>query len=297
MKMRQSILVRLILTGVLSCVLVGCSQQYATSDARMAAGKTTAEEADLDLGRSGGEKSGKSGTADPAKMEIERKIIYTADLSIVVEDFSPVEESIQRLVKQFGGYISNSNLNKANQKRRKGTWTVRIPVDSFQDFLEATGAMGVLVSSSQNAQDVSEEYWDITARIANKKKLEARILKLLERPEDEIKQVIEVERELGRVRGEIERMEGRIRYLSNRISMTTVTLEVIEEKEYQPPQAPTFSNRISKAWSGSLKNTQDAFEDGLVWLVANALPILFWIIVLPIGWFILRRFLKKSAAD
>ena len=280
---------------LLPLALAGCAQSY-EANARVSKNGYLSTK-DSEIGWEGEKKSasGKSEfeNSDPQKMELERKIIYTANLSVVVENFDPVESAIQSLVKKFGGFISNSKVNEANRQRRRGTWTVRIPVKSFDEFLDATGSLGVPVSSSQKADDVSEEYWDIEARIANKKKLEARILQLLERPEDEIKQIIEVERELARVRGDIERMEGRIRYLSNRVSLTTVTIEVIEEQEYKPAQTPTFSNRITKAWNSSLENTQDGFEDCVVVLVANALPILFWIIAIPTGWIVIRRFLKK----
>ena len=218
------------------------------------------------------------------KLPDNRKIIYSADLSIVVEDFDPVESAVASLVKKHDGLIADSTINTQNRERRKGEWKIRVPVAKFDAFLGEAGSIGIPVSRSRNAQDVTEEYVDVEARITNKKKLEARILELLERPDDKIQHVIEVEKELGRVREEIERMEGRIRYLKDKVDLTTVNLSIAEEKEYRAPEAPTFSNRVKSAWANSVTRIKDGFEDAVVWSVANAFAIL---VALVIGFFVI----------
>ena len=222
-----------------------------------------------------------------------RKIIYSASLALVVDDFESIDQRIRNLVKEFDGYVANSDLDRMQGRRRMGRWTARIPADAFDRFLDEAQQLGIPESFDQDARDVTEEYVDTQARIANKKKLEARILELLERPDDKIQHVIEVERELGRVREEIERMEGRIRFLNDRISMTTVSISIREEREYTPPQAPTFDNRISAAWSTATRNLKTTTQDTLVYLVANAFGFLF-LLLLAIGLlFGIRRFLKR----
>jgi hypothetical protein len=234
--------------------------------------------------------------AESESLPDNRKIIYTADLSIVVENFDPVENGIAKLVKKFNGFIADSTIDTQNKQSRRGDWTVRIPVAKFDDFLNAAGSIGVPVSRSQNARDVTEEYVDVEARIVNKKKLEARILELLERPDDKIQHVIEVEKELGRVREEIERMEGRIRYLKDKVDLTTVNISIWEEKEYQPSQAKTFSNRVSSAWNRSVTRSQRGIEDAAVWGVGNILPIVFWSLVGIVAYFVCKRFYRKWRA-
>ena len=183
---------------------------------------------------------------------VERKIIYTADIRLVVDDFADCSSEITRLTESMGGYLAAENLDKSHGERRSGSWTARIPVDKYRTFLERVAEMGVLESQNQNAQDVTEEYVDVTARIANKKKLETRIIELLQRKDAQLKSVIEVENELARVRGEIERLEGRMRYLQNKTSLTTVTINIREEKNYVPPTAPTFGQQISNSWTSSI---------------------------------------------
>lgn len=218
-----------------------------------------------------------------------RKIIYTASLTVVVKQFDGVEKMVTDLVSKHGGFVSSANLGRLQGQRRRGYWTVRVPVNEFDSFLNAVGDIGVPETRTQDASDVTEEFVDITARVANKRKLEARILELLERPDDKIQHVIEVERELARVREEIERMEGRLRYLNDQTSMTTVSIEVREEQNYIPVQAPTFSNRIKSAWTNSLDNCRRFFENATVFVVGNVIGFGIFLVVAVIALAIFRR--------
>ncbi len=223
-----------------------------------------------------------------------RKIIYSASLRIVVEDFDPVASTVDAMVKKHGGFIADANLGARNQRRRTGTWTVRIPVANFDTLLSEAGGIGIVIDSSRSAQDVSEEYVDIQARIVNKKKLETRIQELLERPDDKIQHVIEVEKELARVREDIERMEGRIRYLSDRIDLTTVSLSITEEKEPQPQVATSFTGRVSQAWQNSLASARRGLENFVVWIAGNGIGLLLWLLLGTLALTIIRRFMKKG---
>jgi hypothetical protein len=213
-----------------------------------------------------------------------RKIIYTAMLAIVVDDFSGVEQSIASLVNQYGGFIASANVSLNQGSQRSGTWVVRVPVASFEPFLDASGNLGVPERREQHGQDVTEEFVDLEARISSKKKLEERILELLADNKGEIKDVIEVERELSRVRTEIEQMEGRLRYLADRTELTTVTLNVREEQDYTPPQAPGLATQIATTWHGSTgaivaaaKNLLLAVVACVPWLVvASAVVLPLW---------------------
>ena len=225
-----------------------------------------------------------------------RKIIYSANLQLVVEDFDPVESAIRSLVKKHGAFIADATMGARNTQKRSGTWTIRTPADRFDDFLTGAGEIGVVVSRSRNSQDVTEEYVDIQARITNKKKLESRIIQLLERPDDKIQHVIEVERELGRVREDIERMEGRIRFLSDRVELTTVTITVSEEKEPQPVVATGFAARVSQAWQNSLASARRGIENFIVWLAGNAIALVVWILIGLIALIVVRRVVKKGRA-
>lgn len=235
-----------------------------------------------------------SALAEIADATANRKIIYTARLNVVVEDFVDVPKSVRSLVNQHGGFISVSNVGSMQGRSRSGSWTIRIPVDQYQLFLSATGELGQTASLSQNADDVSEEFFDAKARVSNKKKLEERIVKLLEKSDHKIQHVIEVERELGRVREEIECIEGRIRYLTDRTSLTTVHLDIREQRNYVPETAPTFTSRIANAWTASLVRFQLTAENLAVFVVGKFLGFCTLAVIVLIGFFVFRRFLGST---
>ncbi len=230
--------------------------------------------------------------ADPLH-NADRKIIYTAHLNIVVENFDGIDQTLQSLTGQHEGYVHSSNLDRLRGEQRSGSWTLRIPVSRYDDFLKAINGLGVPVSQTQEADDVTEEFVDLDARIASKEKLEERIVQLLERTEDKIQHVIEVERELARVRQEIEQLKGRLRYLTDRTSMTTVHVDIREERNYQPAEAMTLSQRVSTSWENSVERFRIFCEDALVFLVGNALVMVSGLIILFFGWLVFRKAVKR----
>ena len=163
-----------------------------------------------------------------------RKIVYRADVDLVVEQFEPLPEQIEAAVKQHGGFVSASNITGSPGQPRSGRWTVRVPVDRFSEFLAAVRQLGEVRSINSTSDDVTAEYYDIEARIRNKQQEEERLLKLLAEATGKLEEVLAVEKELSRVRGEIEVAQGRLRMLNDVTELTTVTVSVTEIKNYVP---------------------------------------------------------------
>lgn len=264
-------------------LIIGCGS--ATYDGEMA--KVDVSNAEV----AGGEAQ-PAEAAQGAEKAIERKIIYEGRVSLVVEEFESVESAIPDLVKQFEGYLKEANVNRNQGRWRSGRWVVRIPSARFDEFLAEVAKLGIAETREQTAQDVTMEYLDLEARIKTQKELEQRILKLLEDREGKLSDVVEAERELARIRSEIESKEGQLRYLQNRTAFSTVTIDVREEQDYIPEAAPDFSGRIGKAWQESLRALKIAGQN----LVIAAVAIAPWII--PVGLAIgvlafLRRLIQK----
>lgn len=180
-----------------------------------------------------------------------RKIVYRAEVDLVVEQFDPLPEQIEAAVKQHGGFVSASNLTGSPGRPRSGRWTVRVPVDRFSDFLAAVRGLGEVRSINCTSDDVTAEYYDIESRIRNKQQEEERLLKLLADATGKLEEVLAVERELSRVRGEIEQAQGRLRMLKDVTELTTVTVSATEIKNYVPEQAPTYATRVQRVFSAS----------------------------------------------
>jgi hypothetical protein len=175
---------------------------------------------------------------------VERKIIYTAEVDLVVEDFGPLPEKIDRLVQQFDAYVARSNVSGMPGQPRRGVWTVRVPVSRYGEFLAAARQLGEVKSVRSDSKDVTAEFFDVDARIRNKQREEERLIKLLDDVTGKLQDILEVERELSRVRGEIEQFQGRMRVLKDLTAMTTVEIRVEEIRNYVPesPEAPTLWN-------------------------------------------------------
>ena len=184
-------------------------------------------------------------------VKLQRQIIYDANVKLVVEDLEGVPEKIERMVAQAGGFVASARLSGHSGSPRSGEWKVRLPVGEYAGFLEAARQLGELQSLAETSQDVSDQYYDLDARIRNKQKEEARLLRLLDESTGRLEEILKVEREVSRAREELERMEGRMRVLKDLVSLTTVTLHVNEIKGYVPVQAPTFAVRINRAFDGS----------------------------------------------
>jgi uncharacterized membrane protein len=224
-----------------------------------------------------------------------RKIIYQSELRINVEDFDGIDTKLNELVNQSGGFVSNAKIDRMQGKQRYGQWQIRVPVSKYQSFMNSVGDIGAVVSRNEDASDVTAEFYDLEARIKNKQRLEERIAGLLDQAKGELKRLIDVEKELARVREEIERMEGRKRYLSDVTALTTIDVYITEVKNYVPEQTASFSDRISNAWNSAVDQSTEVAQGVIVGLVRNAINIAVFIAFAVVVWLIYRVIVSGRA--
>jgi uncharacterized coiled-coil protein SlyX len=220
---------------------------------------------------------------------VKRRIIYEAELSLIVSNFGDFSDKLPELVKAANGYVADAKISTRTGRNRSGQWVVRLPTDRFETFLSDVEQLGILENRSQTAQDVTREFVDLEARLGNLRRLETRLVELLTKTNDELKEVLEVERELSRVRGEIEQLQGQLRYLTNRTELTTVTVIAREEVDYVPPRSPDFSGRITSAWTSSWLALKTAGQNAAVTVVFLLPWILCAMVVAVPVWLVLRR--------
>jgi hypothetical protein len=155
-----------------------------------------------------------------------RQVIKTAYLSIEVDAFQAAAKEVEGIALKEG-YVLSSSSYVTGTGHRRGSITIRVPEPSFLSVIEELEKIGEVKSKSTTGQDVTEEYIDLEAQLKNYEKQEARLLEILGKAE-KVEDILKVEEQLGRVRGEIERLTGRLRYLNERIEMATITLELYE---------------------------------------------------------------------
>jgi hypothetical protein len=231
--------------------------------------------------------AGKQGKV--AGVPLDRKIIFTGDLQVLVEDFAKAEKSLLQLVKANKGYVAQSEVSNSPGAPRSGRWKVRIPAAGFDPFRDAVAALGEVQKNSTNAQDVTDEFYDLQARVKNKQKEEQRLQEILQKSTGKLEDVLKVEEVLSRVREEIERLQGQEQRLTNLTSLTTLDVTLHERKSYVPPEAPGFLTSVGRTFSGSV-DVLVTVGRGLA-LAAAALtpwlPVVALIAVLL--WLVLRR--------
>ena len=179
-------------------------------------------------------------------------IIRNGDVSIQVDSVQRAIEAVRRVAATVGGYIGNVQMATGDHQVHSATLEMKVPAARFDDAMTGVRPIGEVERSVTSAEDVGEEFVDVSARIANGKRLEERLVRLLETRTGRLTDVLAIERELARVREEIERYEGRIRFLSSRIALSTISVTVHEK----PPivaQAPG-SNPIKLAVIGMWRN-------------------------------------------
>lgn len=229
-----------------------------------------------------------------------RKIIYDTRVELVVADFSKLMTGLPQLVAKHGGFIANESTQFVNQKYPSGNWVVRVPVEQYPAFLAATGSLGQVAGQSTSSQEVTDKFVDLQARIANARRLEERMVDLLEKAKDKLQDIIVVEKELSRVRETIERMEGQLRYLGDQTSLATVRITARQEQNYVASQASTFAEKVTNAWSTSWNRLQDFGQGFVLWSI-GALPYVVVLAVLMVllwvGWKTFRWFSPVGVSE
>ena len=163
---------------------------------------------------------------DPAAMP--SMIIRTGNASIQVDSLEVAVDAVRALAARHNGYIANSQMQAANAGIRSATLEIRLPSEKFDALLSGLSPIGKVEFVNVSAQDVGEEFTDVTARVTNSRRLEQRLIELLATRTGKLSDVLQIERELARVREEIERMEGRLRYLKAHVATSTMSVTVHE---------------------------------------------------------------------
>jgi Domain of unknown function (DUF4349) len=170
-----------------------------------------------------------TGVADALPMSSETNmVIRTATASVKVDSLEPAVAAVGALAARVGGFVANTDIQTGEGQLRSATIEVKVPAARFDEALSGLPPIGKLESANVETEDVGEEYVDVTARMDNAHRLERRLIDLLATRTGKLKDVLDVEQSLAEVREQIERYEGRLRYLKAHTAMSTLTVSVHE---------------------------------------------------------------------
>lgn len=211
----------------------------------------------------------------------ERKVITSGRVRVEVANVSTAVDALTTMAARYSGFVASSSRSISSTGVPSGSVTLRIPNASFPALLVEARRLGRVLSESVQGEDITEQFVDLQARLNNAKAQEKRYLALLDRAQN-VSEVLAVERELGRVRSDIESMQGQLNYLANRADLATLTVEVTEPVSLAPP-APGQSafDTVKAAVEGFL-----AMVGALVVTGATLLPLG---LVVWAGWRIYRK--------
>jgi Domain of unknown function (DUF4349) len=163
-----------------------------------------------------------------AGAEASRMIVRSGGASIEVASIDSAIPRVREVASAIGGFVANSSVQAGRDQVRTAILELKAPAEHFDQLLSGLNLLGKVESVNVSAQDVGEEYVDVEARMANNHRLEERLIELLATRTGKLKDVLDVEQELARVREEIERYEGRLRFLRSHAELSTLTITVHE---------------------------------------------------------------------
>ncbi len=221
-----------------------------------------------------------------------RMLIKTATLNCEVAKYDEALAQIQKIAAQYGGYVVSSVTQVGDGDVKSGNVTLRIDAKSFEAALQELKKLARKIEQeSVQGNDVTEEFYDLTARLENKRKAEKRYQEILASAKN-TKDILEVERALTNVREEIERMAGRKRYLEDQVALSTINVNLHEPFPLVSSGQYGFLAKMRRGVELGISGFSDVLSASLTFVIAG-LPI--FILLFILFWFI-KRYRRKSKA-
>ncbi|MGH9846611.1 MAG: DUF4349 domain-containing protein [Blastocatellia bacterium] len=234
---------------------------------------------------------GKLNLAESAQASIqasERKIIRDAELRIETDAPNDGQQKIATIAEKNGGFVVTSESKQNEGGAQPATVVsiiVRVPAARFAATIEEIlGTGGRVLHKKITGQDVTEEYIDLEARIRTKRALESQFLEIMKQSR-KVSEALEVQTQLAEVRTEIERLEGRRRFLENQSALSTITVALHSPAPMVAATTRGFWHDIKSAFGDGVEIALGIVLDVIRFVIA-IIPILLFI-VLP-GWFLLK---------
>lgn len=219
-------------------------------------------------------------------------IIRSGTATVRVDSLERAMAAVQRIAISLGGWVGSTQLSAGEEQVRSATIELKIPAARYDDALRGLAPIGRVEHVASSAEDVGEEFVDLSARAANARRLEERLVALLATRTGKLDDVLAVERELARVREEIERHEGRLRWLRSRVATSTL-LVTVHEPHPVVGRHPG-DNPIGEAFRQMWRNFV-----GVVAALIASLGVVIPVAALgALGWVLVRRWrpgVKKAA--
>jgi hypothetical protein len=287
----------LVLTMLVAC---GASPRQASyEEAPMPASPPRVVEKMVEMPEDSGGAPAMTGTTTSTDfLQEERKVIYNASLSLVVKDTEAAAKQIEELVTATGGYIANMNAYRSNDDQLYYNITLRVPVSGFDSVRDALRNLAVRVEhDSINTDDVTDQYYDLDARLRTLRATEEELLSLLKETRErggKVEDIMAIYRELTNIQSQIESLQGQLNRLDKLTALSTISVELRPDELTQPIKTSWRPLETLRNSFRVLLNVLEGLVDFLIYVVVVAVPTLI-ILAIPvlIVLFALRWLLRK----
>jgi hypothetical protein len=208
-------------------------------------------------------------------------IARTVSLSVVVKGFDAARASLDAILARYNGYAAGLNVATPESAARTLQASLRIPAAKLAGALSELKALGRVEAETQNGEEVTQQHADLVARLKNSRETEQRLQAILLQRTGKISDVLAVEQEIARVRGEIEQMEAEQQTLEHRVSFATIDLRIAEEYKAQlSSPTPSVGTQLRNATVNGFRNAFEGVLSLVLFFAESGPTLLLWLAVL-----------------
>lgn len=227
-----------------------------------------------------------------------RKLIKTVNMTVETKEFDNLIAGIEEQVNSTGGYVESSNISNNNYYSnrdavRYASYTVRIPANQLNSFLERVKGVSNVISMNQDVRDVTLSYTDMESHKKSLMTEQDRLLALLENA-DNMEDIITIEERLSEVRYSIESMESQLRVMDNQVDYSTVYIDISEVKELTVVDPETDGERMVRRFKENIYDIGQGFKDFGIGFVISLPYLVVWAVIILIIVLIVRGIIKHS---
>ena len=224
-------------------------------------------------------------------------IARTVSLSIVVKDISAARAALDSILTHYQGYSAQLTVNTEQNSQRTVQASLRIPAPQLASALADLKALGHVETETQSGEEVTQQHADLVARLQNSRETEQRLRDILSQRTGKIDDVLQVEEEIARVRGEIEGMEAEQSALEHRVDFATIDLRLAEDYKAQfGPPSPSAGTQIRNSFVTGMRSALATILGILLFLEEAGPVLLIWLAILAVPGFLLWRRYRRIHA-
>jgi hypothetical protein len=234
----------------------------------------------------------------PAEAMLSQPMIArTVSLSIVVKDFDASRASLDAILARHNGYAAGLNVATPQGAARMLQASLRIPAPQLVAAVAELKALGRVENETQGGEEVTQQHADLVARLKNSRETEQRLQDVLRTRTGKVKDVLEIEQEIARVRGEIEQMESEQQTLEHRVDFAAIDLKLAEEYKAQlTTPAPSVAMQLRNAIVDGFRSAFQSLLALVLFLPESAPTLLLWLMMLAFpAWLLWRRYRRSLA--